>query len=58
MQKIKKGSVWAKKGETAPAVRVSRLRKTEICFYPYTGGGAEQKLPRDQFLHFYELYAK
>lgn len=55
MQKIKKKSVWSKKGETTPSVRVSRIRKEEICFYPYFGGGAEQKLNRDQFLHFYEL---
>ena len=45
--KIKKGSVWENGDGTV--VRVSRLRKDFILFYPATGGGAERKLRRVVF---------
>lgn len=51
--KIKKKSMWRHK-QTGAEIRVSRLRKNEICFYPKSGGGAEQKLDRDAFLARYE----
>lgn len=50
--KIKKKSVWRDK--QGNEIRISRLRKDEICFYPKDGGGAEQKLKRDAFLARYE----
>jgi len=51
--KIKKKSEWRDR-QTGEAIRVSRLRKNEICYYPISGGGAEQKLKRDAFLARYE----
>jgi len=53
--KIKKKSMW-KHRETSAVVRVSRLRKTEVCFYPKDGGGKESKLEREDFLAEYEGY--
>lgn len=50
--KIKKKQVW-KNGELE--VRVSRLNKEFIFYYPKQGGGAEQKLPRDKFVSQFKL---
>ena len=50
--KIRKKSVW--KDKKGVEVRVSRLRKDEICFHSKDGGGAEQRLARGAFLAQYE----
>jgi hypothetical protein len=36
-------------------VRISRVGKTEIKFYPASGGGAEQRLPLQIFLATYSV---
>lgn len=53
--KVKKKSVW-KHRETGDVVRVSRLRKTLVCFYPKDGGGKEFRLEREDFLAQYEAH--
>ena len=50
--KVRKKQVW--KG-TEGEVRISRLNKDFIFYYPKQGGGAEQKLGRDKFLSQFTL---
>lgn len=49
--KIRKNSFW--EDALGNTVKVSRLRKKEVCFYPAEGGGKEYKLTRKQFLEKY-----
>jgi len=49
--KIKKRSIWKDKQDNK--VRVSRLRKKDVCFYPIEGGGKELVLDRKVFLDMY-----
>lgn len=53
--KLKKKTVWEKKDGSGERVRISRLRKTEVCFHPEQGGGPEQRLDRKAFLEQYTL---
>ena len=36
-------------------VRISRVGKTAVKFYPVSGGGAERQLPLQQFLALYSV---
>ena len=51
--KIKKGQVWRRKSN-GEEIKVSRLNKQVIFYYPKMGGGAEQKVPREKFLEQYQ----
>lgn len=51
--KVKAKTRWVKKTNQSQTVKVSRVNSREVFFYPSTGGGAEQRMPRVAFLAEY-----